>query len=212
MNDTSAGARFTKHELVIAAVNLFYIVLASIAAWVSGNQEFVFYLVVMCLLMAIAGYVHFQIKLSVAALWGLTVWGAAHMAGGLVVVPGQWPTAGESRVLYNWWLIPNWLKFDQVVHAFGFGLMTWICWQGLQYSFRKSGAELRPSWGVLVLCVAGGMGFGAANEVVEFAATQLLPETNVGGYVNTGWDLVANLVGSVIAAVLIHWLAKPREV
>jgi hypothetical protein len=47
------------------------------------------------------------------------------------------------------------------------------------------------------------MGFGAANEVVEFLATLALPETNVGGYENTGWDLVANVVGCVIAALLI---------
>jgi hypothetical protein len=47
------------------------------------------------------------------------------------------------------------------------------------------------------------MGFGALNEVVEFAATQLLPDTNVGGYVNTGWDLVFNLVGSAAAALAI---------
>jgi hypothetical protein len=48
------------------------------------------------------------------------------------------------------------------------------------------------------------MGLGAMNELVEFAATLLVPETNVGGYFNTGWDLVSNLVGVVIAAVLIR--------
>jgi hypothetical protein len=48
------------------------------------------------------------------------------------------------------------------------------------------------------------MGVGAANEVVEFLATRVLPETNVGGYENTGWDLVSNTVGCLIAAVLIH--------
>ena len=41
------------------------------------------------------------------------------------------------------------------------------------------------------------------NEVIEFAATILVPETNVGGYMNTGWDLVANLAGAIIAAVSI---------
>ncbi len=46
----------------------------------------------------------------------------------------------------------------------------------------------------------------AVNEVVEFIATITLPGTNVGGYENTGWDLVANLVGCLIAviAVFIH--------
>jgi len=43
------------------------------------------------------------------------------------------------------------------------------------------------------------MGLGALNEVVEFAATRLMPRTNVGGYENTGWDLVSNLAGCLIA-------------
>ncbi len=46
------------------------------------------------------------------------------------------------------------------------------------------------------------MGLGALNEVVEFIASQTM-DTNVGGYVNTGGDLIANMFGSVFAAVLI---------
>jgi hypothetical protein len=52
------------------------------------------------------------------------------------------------------------------------------------------------------------MGFGAANEVVEFIATITLPGTNVGGYENTGWDLVANLVGCLLAALSIWFLVS----
>jgi hypothetical protein len=48
------------------------------------------------------------------------------------------------------------------------------------------------------------MGVGALNEVVEFLATRLLPETNVGGFENTGWDLVFNTHGASAAAVLIY--------
>jgi hypothetical protein len=48
------------------------------------------------------------------------------------------------------------------------------------------------------------MGFGALNEVIEFIAVLTIPNTNVGGYVNTGFDLVSNLVGCVIAAALIR--------
>ena len=45
---------------------------------------------------------------------------------------------------------------------------------------------------------------GESSPLVEFAATLLVPETNVGGYLNTGWDLVSNLVGVIVAAVLIR--------
>jgi hypothetical protein len=122
------------------------------------------------------------------------------MAGGLLHIPRSLPTAGDGNVLYNLWLIPGLLKFDQLVHAYGFGLVTWICWLGIQASFLNRGVRVKPTLGLLTLAVAGGMGFGAANEMVEFFATQVVPETNVGGYENTGWDLVANFVGSVVAA------------
>lgn len=45
------------------------------------------------------------------------------------------------------------------------------------------------------------------NEVVEFAATRLM-DTNVGGYVNTGWDLVSNMIGATAVAVAIRF--RPR--
>ena len=95
-------------------------------------------------------------------------------------------------------------------HAYGFGLMTWICWQGIGTAFRQRGVDVEPTWGLLILCVASGMGFGAANEIVEFIATITLPSTNVGGYENTGWDLVANFVGCVIAAIAIRWRHRNR--
>ena len=48
------------------------------------------------------------------------------------------------------------------------------------------------------------------NEVVEFIATLFL-DTNVGGYRNTGFDLIYNVVGAVIAAFLIGRNPKDRE-
>ena len=62
-----------------------------------------------------------------------------------------------------------------------------------------------PTFGLMVLSAASALGFGALNEVIEFIATLLVPETNVGGYRNTGWDLIANLCGATIAAALI-WI------
>ncbi|NQV25164.1 MAG: hypothetical protein HQ518_12440 [Rhodopirellula sp.] len=35
--------------------------------------------------------------------------------------------------------------------------------------------------------------------------TLALPETNIGGYINTGWDLVPNLVGVTAVCGLIAW-------
>jgi hypothetical protein len=101
------------------------------------------------------------------------------------------------------------LKYDQVVHAYGFGLVTWACWQALRSAFAGRVDSVPPTIGLLTLCVAAGMGFGAFNEVVEFVATLVLPRTNVGGFINTGWDLVSNFVGTVVAAALIRFQSRP---
>lgn len=52
-----------------------------------------------------------------------------------------------------------------------------------------------PPLGMLTLFRAASKGFGGLNEVIEFFLTLTLPETNIGGYINTGWDLVSNLDG-----------------
>ena len=62
---------------------------------------------------------------------------------------------------------------------------------------------VRPTPGMLTLCAASGMGFGACNEVVEFVATLLIRNTNVGGYENTGWDLISNLAGAIAGSAII---------
>jgi hypothetical protein len=187
-----------------------YLAAATIGALIRGNQEFLFYIVVMFLLIGFIAVVHRYVELTTGVFWALSLWGFAHMAGGLVVVPVGWPVNADSRVLYTLWLIPEVLKYDHVVHAYGFGTTTWVCWQGLRAALRRRGVTATPTAGLMVLSAAAGLGFGALNEVVEFAATLLVPETNVGGYRNTGWDLVANSIGVTVAATLIWWFGRGR--
>ena len=195
-----------------------YLGVSTAAAIVKGNGEFGFYLGVMVVLITAVMLVNRRIRMPMAALWALTVWGLVHMAGGLVPVPESWPIPDEGqRVLYSLWLWPGLLKYDQLVHAYGFAVTTWVCWVALSRMWARGhgqgngaghGAALRPTLGPLFFAVGCGMGLGAMNELVEFAATKLLPATNVGGYTNTGWDLVANLVGCVTAGVLIWFRGR----
>lgn len=196
--------RFSPAEIAVLAFTALYMAIWLVTSFVLQNDEFIFYFLVMCVLIVAVGAVHLRVRLHIGALWGLSMWGLAHMAGGLMPVPTSWPIKGDTFVLYNWWIVPGMLKYDQLVHAYGFGLVTWICWQSLRGAFHSRSLTVKPTLGLLTLCVAGGMGFGAANEVVEFIATLALPGTNVGGYENTGWDLVANLVGCLVAATAIY--------
>jgi uncharacterized membrane protein YjdF len=196
-------ALFTPALYPVAGFTALYLAVAVAAAVRFGNIEFVFYIGVMLVLIVAVAFVYRAVRLSSGALWALSVWGLLHMMGGLVQVPAGWPTHEGATVLYSLWLLPGRLKYDQVVHAFGFGITTWVCWQALSAAFRSRGIAAKPSFGLLVLVWAAGLGFGAVNEVVEFAAVLLIPNTNVGGYVNTGWDLVANMTGATVAALLI---------
>jgi hypothetical protein len=63
--------------------------------------------------------------------------------------------------------------------------------------------EFKPRF--YLLAVMAACGFGAINEIIEFIATVISPQTNVGGYINTSLDLCFNLIGAVIAITLIHF-------
>ena len=180
----------------VGSFTVAYLTAALPVALLRGNVEFVMYIAVMAVLIAFVYGLHRNVVLSGGALWCLSFWGLAHMAGGLVLVPAAWPVEADSRVLYSLWLVPSYLKYDQIVHAYGFGVATWVSWQGLRTAIRRNGADVRPSLGLMVIAATAGMGLGSLNEIVEFAATLTIPETNVGGYINTGWDLVANCIGA----------------
>jgi putative membrane protein len=144
-------------------------------------------------------------KLSQVAVWGLSVWGFLHMAGGGVPV-------GDS-VLYAWHIWPLVdrgeeffiLKFDQVVHAFGFAVATLVMYEVMSPHWRGS----RGLLSFAAFCA--GMGLGALNEIVEFAAVVVFPSTGVGGYYNTGLDLVFNALGAGLMAITLYLWLKPLQ-
>ncbi|MCZ6915635.1 MAG: hypothetical protein O7I93_02560, partial [Gemmatimonadetes bacterium] len=69
----------------VVAFTLAYLVAALSIAVVRGNLEFLFYIAVMLILIGTVWVVHRYVGLSGAVLWGLSIWGLAHMAGGLLV-------------------------------------------------------------------------------------------------------------------------------
>lgn len=187
-----------------------YMLAFGVYSLASGNREFVFYSFFMVLTIAGLVLLDRRVRLPVAVLWGLSVWGLLHMAGGNVPIPdallASAPKAAgaDHNVLYNFRPAPWFPKFDQLVHAFGFFMGTLTCWHALLAHARSTGGTIRPRFGPVLAVVLAGMGLGAINEVIEFAATKLIPGTNVGGYENTGWDLVSNLAGCVLASVVIR--------
>ena len=120
------------------------------------------------------------------------------MAGGNLQVHGD--------VLYALQLIPVVLRYDQLVHTFGFGTVTLVCHHLLRPYLRT---DVERWWPLAILIVLMGSGVGALNEIIEFVAVKTVPETNVGGYVNTLWDLVFNLLGGLIAVSYLTLRRSP---
>ena len=190
-----------------------YLAVAAVYILKSRNYEFLLYLMVMmAIIVAVLG-VYKRAGLGPMVLWGFSFWGVLHMVGGLVPIPDDWHTSDTTAVVYNWRIIPGALKYDQLVHGIGVGLVTWLCWQALAGRLRGTdGKNIVPTPGMLSLSAAAGMGFGAINEVIEFFASMALPHNNIGDYSNTGWDLVSNLVGACLAALMIRavWISTAR--
>ncbi len=143
--------------------------------------------------------VHLRVGLSGVTIWGLVFFALGHLAGGMVPV--------GNGVLYQHWLVGRAVRFDNLQHAWGFGFAGRAVWEALRPQLAGAPAPRLAAAAVIVL---GGTGLGAANEVIEYVLTKVLPETNVGGYENTARDLVANLVGATAAAGLTA-RALPRR-
>jgi len=177
---------------VLASFTAAYLVFSLVYGLAVGSDVAIPYVVLIAALVVLVCRLDLKYDLGRGTLWGLSVWGAGHLAGGVVPL-------GGGRTLYNAVFGLELLHFDRLVHAFGFGFATLACGRVMVRLLPRP--ELtRPS---AVLVVLAGLGVGAVNEIVEFFATLVLTHTNVGGYVNTGWDLVFDLVGGVLATVAL---------
>lgn len=188
--------------------NLVYVTAFAIYYLTVKNYEFLWYVAILLFFLILILTTLKRTRFDGVILWGLSLWGLMHMAGGGVRV-------GE-RVLYALPIIHLFgtgeslvLKFDQFVHFFGFGVATIVFYHLLRPYLNQGGTAI--NWVVLYpLIVLGGMGLGALNEIIEFIAVVAFGQTGVGGYWNTALDLVFNMLGAIGAVVFIHFYYRRR--
>ena len=162
------------------------------------NYEFIIYIVVIIFFAFVVYFANNKINYPKYVLWWLLVWAVMHMSGGGLYV-------GDKK-LYELMIFGivgdpyNIFKYDQLVHIVGFFAAT----LAFYYTLKPLLKDNIKKWVALsIILVMAGLGAGALNEIVEFTATVLVPETGVGGYENTLLDLVADLIGAILAAVYI---------
>lgn len=187
-----------KEHILLGVINAVYLTGFAWKFLAQRNFEFVIYVGVVLAALIWIGLTLRRVDYSLSTLIGLTVWGIMHMAGGGVPV-------GAGR-LYDVMLIPlsqtlPILRYDQVVHLWGFGVCTLLCYDLLRPQLGSPG-KIPFSLG-LVLVMAG-LGFGAFNEILEFIVMCAVPEAGVGGYENTALDLCSNMIGAIFALLWIR--------
>jgi len=157
-----------------------------------------------------AGYLFSVLVIGAAIVWlrrgalpdllaiALAIAAILHLAGGLINV-GQ-------GVLYNASIGPyvkapgtHLLQYDHVAHASVSFVTAFACWVVLAAPHAATYHRRE----LVILAVGAALGLGALNEVVEFLATLAHHGAHVGGYRNTGRDLVCNVIGAGAAGLVI---------
>jgi hypothetical protein len=187
-----------KKHIVLLLINLALIAGFGSLFLARLNYEFLIYVGVIVFFLCLIGISIKKVDYTLDSLVGLTVWSALHLAGGGI-------TIGEGR-LYDVMLIrlsetyPVW-RYDQLVHIWGFGVSTLVVFSLLTGPLKRP-VENPIALGIVL--VMAGLGMGALNEILEFVVSICVPQSGVGGYMNTSLDLCADLIGAILGLLYIR--------
>lgn len=184
-----------RRQVLVTFVASYYLI-AVAAGVLTGQSNTALYAVVTAGLIGIFSWIHLRFGLSDGLLWALAFLGALHLAGGLIPV-------GEDQILYNARFAIYPLQLDRLVHAYGAAVLTLVAWQVLRHETKA-----RPTGVTVAVTALAALGATVIEEIAEFATSSFAP-THVGGYVNTGWDLVFDLIGCILIAL---WIYRRAEV
>jgi len=193
----------TKPQLLIFIGTIAYIIAFAIYYIAKQNYEFMLYIAVMIVLLIIMTILHKKFNFPTGVLLGVSIWGLLHMAGGSLQVKGN--------RLYSLVLISitetsgtPLIRFDQFIHFYLYIFLTIIAFYLLKPHLKEEFNTLTIS----IILIFAGMGIGALNEIIEFGAVLTFPETGVGDYFNTAWDIVFNTLGAIVGVLYLNLSGK----
>ena len=171
------------------------------------NFEFVIYVGVIIGLLIGLFYLQRIIRFPLWMLWLFSIWGLMHVLGGMVPTP--------DGVLFAYRIYPFLdlggdfyiLKYDQVVHAYLYGVQAIMYYYIIRSFFGVKGYE----FGVWFLAALTSLGFSGLNEIMEFLIAISLERNGVGGYENAMLDLIFNFSGAVIALALYTVSSRRKQ-
>ena len=181
------------------AFSVAYLVLGGLYFLQDLNFEFVIYVGVIIAVFALLFGTLRITRFPTWLLWLVSVWGLLHILGGSV------PT--QDGVLFAYRIYPFLdlggdfyvLKYDQMVHAYLYGVMTLVFFHLVTRTLSAKGSFCIA----LLIAVMASMGVSAMNEIMEFLIAVTLERNGVGGYENAMLDLIFNFSGAVIATLVV---------
>jgi len=193
------GMYIKKEQIPLLIINSLGIIVFAFVFLNRQNYEFIIYLAVIVFFLLLILFTNRKINYPMSLLWGLTLWAFMHMAGGGIYISGH--KIYEIMILKLIGEPYNIFRYDQLVHIIGFGVSTLLMYHLLRPLLKP---DLKRWTALSIVVVMAGLGVGALNEIIEFIATVIVPETGVGGYINTSLDLVSDMIGAIIAIIYIQ--------
>lgn len=160
------------------------------------------YLQVVIVLVAVTALADRAAHFSPAMVWALTSVVLVHLAGGLL------PPLGDAPTFYETWIVDGLLKFDQLAHGYGTGVLTVA---SARLVVGLLGPATRRGWALAFVAALMACGLGALNELIEFLFGLDNPNLHAGGMENTGWDLAFNLAGAIVGASIVGQEKTPSR-
>jgi len=189
---------YRKGQLPILFANLVALIIFGFGFISRKNCEFIIYIGVIVFFILLIIHTNKKIYYPNPVLWGLTVWAVMHMAGGAVYIGG---TKLYELMIFNLSQRYPIFRYDQLVHIIGFAMATMTMFYVLKPLLRP---DISKGVALSIVVFTSGLGIGAFNEILEFITASVVPETGVGGYLNTSLDLVADAVGALAALFILR--------
>lgn len=186
-------------HIVLLVITILLTVGFGIVFGIRKNYEFMTYVVVVAVVAGAVVASMRRVNFTLDTLVAMTVWAAMHLAGGGVLIPGS--GCLYATMIYQFPTELPIFRYDQLAHIWGFATAALLT-RDLLAGHLKS--PMVGKFAVSLVIVMAACGFGALNEVIEFLVDASVPDSGVGGYVNTSLDLCSNLLGALLGLIYLH--------
>jgi uncharacterized membrane protein YjdF len=182
-----------KRNGVVKYLAFIFTIILLVSTWVffrKENTEFVYYNILFFFLIMFVLIAERRLKFKFSVIIGLGVVLVMHLLGGLVQI-------GDMR-LYDIPLGP--FAYDNLLH-FAIGFVFAVLSLNLFHKVHEWKKTHKAAFFFfIVLCT---LGLGALVEIAEYIGVEFLKAPGVGDYVNNARDLVFDVLGAIVAAIMM---------